>query len=73
MNTSTLALKGEIKLIQVRPQANSDRRICRVFKPTEQVPENVLFECFPHSDIYKDKVTKEYFKHTPQGMVTLKH
>lgn len=68
---SIMIINKALHLIQVRRDRMESKKVCRVYKPTEQVPCNILHEVIPGTDIFKDKVTKEYFKYTKEGMVAL--
>lgn len=68
---SIMVIQKALHLIQVRRDRAKSKKVCRVYKPTEQVPCNILYEVIEGTNIFKDKVTKEYFKYTQEGMVAL--
>jgi hypothetical protein len=68
---SALLLNGVLKLIQVRKDTNKNKRVCRIYDPRATIPENILDEVIPDSDLFKDKVTGKRFKFTREGMIAL--
>ena len=59
---SIMIIEKALHLIQVRRDRMSSKKVCRIYKPTEQVPCNVLHEVIPGTNIFKDKVTKYTLK-----------
>lgn len=75
MTTSVLVINGLQKLFKVMAYRNRSRKVCRIYDPQDvTIPEKLLEESFPGSNLFKDKVagrpTKRYL-HTREGMVAI--
>lgn len=72
MTTSVLAINGVLKLIKVMSYRNRSRKVCRIYDPADvTIPEKLLEERFPGSNLFKDKINRKRYLHTREGMVAL--
>lgn len=69
---SVLIIDGLQKLIQVKSYKNRSKKICRIYDPKDvTVPEKLLEERFPGSNLFKDKLLGKRYLHTTEGMIKI--
>lgn len=69
---SVLIIDGLQKLIQIKSYRNRSRKICRIYDPKDvTIPEKLLEERFPGSNLFKDKLQGKRFLYTTEGMIAI--
>lgn len=72
MTTSVLVIDGLQKLIKVMTYKNRSRKVCRIYDPKDDaIPEKLLEERFPGSNLFKDKIQGKRYLYTRKGMIAL--
>ena len=72
MTTSVLVINGLQKLFKVMAYRNRSRKVCRIYDPKEAtIPEKLLQESIPGSNIFRDKINGKRYLHTREGMVAI--
>lgn len=73
MTSSVLVINGLQKLFKVITYKNRARKICRIYDPSDSsmIPEKLLEESIPGSNIFRDKINNLRYKHTTEGMIAI--
>lgn len=72
MNASVLVINGLQKLFKVMAYKNRSKKVCRIYDPKDAtIPEKLLEERFPGSNLFKDKLNNKRYLHTREGMIAL--
>ena len=60
MNLSTAIIDGFVKLIEKRKSKNRENAV-RIYDPTSQIPENIMYESKTNPGVYLDEVTDKMY------------
>lgn len=72
MTTSVLVINGLQKLFKVMAYKNRAKKVCRIYDPSDvTIPEKLLEESIPGSNLFKDKLNKKRYLHTREGMISI--
>lgn len=72
MLASTLIVNGLVKVFQVVKYSDRARKVCRIYDFADnRIPEKLLEETIPGSNIFRDRINNLRFKHTTEGMISI--
>lgn len=72
MTASIIVVNGLLKVFRVMAYTNRKKKVCRIYDGKDDtIPEKLLEESEPGSNLFEDKILGKRYLHTQKGMVSL--